>query len=185
MKYVYACPNKESPCTIGKWVDMTKVDLVALFAEVDKPQPIGEQVIDFLPTLKGERGRSSTSSYEVDSRTNLIMDIIRWPVDVDGNIVLTERLSWFVEHSMHEEMHMPCMGECGGEAVRIITNAATFYNKGYGYLDKSGCRRDMNLYKVAYDEDPYGYMRQPGELDDLKGRLRKGGKFNPRTQYFT
>lgn len=57
------------------------------------------------------------------------------------------------------------------------------YVRGYGYLDRAGCNRDMNLYKMCND-DPYGHMRQVGEAEDLRTRLRRGGKHQPKTQYF-
>lgn len=50
------------------------------------------------------------------------------------------------------------------------------YTKGNGYMDKAGCHRDMNLYKLT-KEDPYAHMRQPGEADDLAQKLRNAGKF--------
>lgn len=185
MKYVYACPNKDDPCTVQDWLDKYNVSLDLLMVMADDSSSTSENVVSYLPRLKGEAERTVSMGPNLDPIVQVALNNIRWPVDQDGNILLSERLTWFVEHGMSEKPLIPCMGACGDTAVLIITNAATFYNRGYGYLDKSGCRRDMNLYKVAYDEDPYGYMRQPGELDDLKTRLRKGGKFNPKTRYFT
>ncbi len=57
------------------------------------------------------------------------------------------------------------------------------YIRGNGYLDKAGCQRDMNLFKLE-TEDPYGEMRVPGEVEDIKGRLKKAGRHDPKTQTF-
>jgi hypothetical protein len=60
------------------------------------------------------------------------------------------------------------------------------YVRGYGYLDKAGCHRDMNVYKLEH-EDPYARadslagLRAPGEVDDLKHRLKKAGRHQPNT----
>lgn len=58
------------------------------------------------------------------------------------------------------------------------------YIKGNGFLDKDGARRDMNLYHLTND-DPYAEYRLPGEVDDMKSKLEKGGKHDPKTKYFT
>ncbi len=57
------------------------------------------------------------------------------------------------------------------------------YVRGQGYLDVAGCKRDMNLCKLTED-DPYADMRQPGEVDDLKLKLKKGGRHNPKPKHF-
>ncbi len=49
------------------------------------------------------------------------------------------------------------------------------YMAGHGYKDKAGLHRDMNLYHLQND-DPYSYMRQRGEVDDLTLRLKRGSK---------
>lgn len=64
------------------------------------------------------------------------------------------------------------------------------YIRGYGYLDRNGCHRDMNLYKLTgKDEhgkttDPYDGMRVPGEVDDLRNRLKRAGKHQPNPTHF-
>lgn len=57
------------------------------------------------------------------------------------------------------------------------------YIRGNGYLDKAGCTRDMNLHRLV-TEDPYGHMRVPGEVDDLKARLKRGGQHNPKAKHY-
>jgi DNA-directed RNA polymerase subunit RPC12/RpoP len=60
----------------------------------------------------------------------------------------------------------------------------TCFTRGNGFLDKAGCHRDMNKYKLTQD-DPYAKYRQPGEVEHLKDKLDKAGKHNPNTKYFT
>lgn len=60
--------------------------------------------------------------------------------------------------------------------------SVTGYTRGYGWLDKAGVNRDMNLYQLTQN-DPYGQHRQPGEADHLASQLRKAGKHNPKPLY--
>lgn len=72
----------------------------------------------------------------------------------------------------------------GGNAVKSYKDCnVVCYIRGDGYLDKSGCHRDMNLHKLTTD-DPYASMRESGEADDLKIRLQRAGNHNPRPKYF-
>ncbi len=59
----------------------------------------------------------------------------------------------------------------------------TCYVRGNGYLDKEGCHRDMNRHKLETD-DPYGNMRVPGEVDEMKAKLKRAGQHNPNTKTF-
>lgn len=56
------------------------------------------------------------------------------------------------------------------------------YVRGYGWMDKAGAQRDMNLYKLEKD-DPYKQHRVAGEADDIATKLRKAGKHNPKSKY--
>jgi len=84
-------------------------------------------------------------------------------------------------HKMSESPPIKCV-KCGNEChktfegVRIIT-----YIRGYGYCDKAGCKRDMDLHKLTCD-DPYARYRTSGEKDYIADKLRKGGKIkkNPK-----
>lgn len=96
-----------------------------------------------------------------------------------------ELLVWEVEHSMHDDPDIRCP-ICGEKATRTMIGISMpeAYIRGYGYLDKAGCIRDMNLYKLNQGQDPYGHIRQPGEVDDIKDKLRKAGKHNPKRKTF-
>lgn len=56
------------------------------------------------------------------------------------------------------------------------------YTRGNGYLDKAGCQRDMNLYKLTTD-DPYAHMRVAGEVDEMKVKFKRAGQHNPNTKH--
>lgn len=100
----------------------------------------------------------------------------------DGEIDHSQTpLVWETEHSMGETPEIKCP-VCESSALRLISGGE-FYFRGNGYLDKAGCRRDMNLYKLQQN-DPYGYMRQPGEAEHLADSIRKRGKRDPKREYF-
>lgn len=57
------------------------------------------------------------------------------------------------------------------------------YVRGYGWKDKAGARRDMNVFHLDND-DPYSNHRVPGEVEHIRSNLKKGGKRNPHTKIF-
>ncbi len=86
-----------------------------------------------------------------------------------------------------EELLKACKCPRCGSSRRersIYRCGVTGYIRGYGYLDRSGCRRDMNKYTLM-NNDPYADYRTPGEVEHIKDNLDKGGRYNPKTQYFT
>jgi predicted nucleic acid-binding Zn ribbon protein len=93
-------------------------------------------------------------------------------------------LIWEVRHGMTEQPKIKCP-LCGKKAKRTIEGirAPIWYIRGNCYLDKAGCKRDMDLYKLNKGEDPYASMRQPGEVDHIKDKLKRGNK--PKPKYFT
>jgi hypothetical protein len=85
---------------------------------------------------------------------------------------------------MKEKPTIKCP-QCNGIKTHVtFISVPVTYIRGYGWLDKAGRRRDMNLYKLIND-DPYNHMREKGEKDDLANKLRKGGKFNPKRRHFS
>ena len=100
----------------------------------------------------------------------------------DGGIDMGSPLVWVVTHMMTEDPEILCP-VCESVARKVIQQVKATYIKGNGYLDKKGCMRDMNLYKLQKD-DPYGYMRQAGEKDDLVRRLKAGGKHQKNTKHY-
>jgi predicted nucleic acid-binding Zn ribbon protein len=81
-----------------------------------------------------------------------------------------------VSHGINEKPKIKCP-VCKGQKIEraYLENCQAIYTKGYGWMDKKGRRRDMNLYKLVND-DPYVGMREKGEQEDLAQRLRVGGK---------
>lgn len=100
----------------------------------------------------------------------------------EGDVKLESPLVWVVNHLMDQTPDVKCL-VCLGNAQMIIQKQQNAYIRGNGYLDTSGCRRDMNLYKLMTN-DPYGHMRQSGERDHLMDKMRKGGKFDPKTKHY-
>lgn len=56
------------------------------------------------------------------------------------------------------------------------------YIRGYGWLDRAGAHRDMNMFHLT-EKDPYAEYRTNGEVDHIKSQLRKAGKHNPKPIY--
>ena len=67
---------------------------------------------------------------------------------------------------------------CDGESRKVIQRTEG-YIRGNCYLDTKGCKKDMNLWKLQND-DPYGYMRPPGEKDELIAKIKRNGKPKPK-----
>lgn len=85
-----------------------------------------------------------------------------------------------VQHSIKQQPKIICPECKGSNCERAILSTPESWTRGYGWLDKGGRRRDMNLFHLE-NKDPYGHMRQKGEADDLANRLRKGGKHKQTT----
>lgn len=85
---------------------------------------------------------------------------------------------FFIEAKMSDAPKSPKCPRCGGTNTRrnYLDNTYHCWVRGDGLVkDKSGARRDMNKYTLQKN-DPYGYMRQAGEVDDLITRLENAGK---------
>lgn len=81
-------------------------------------------------------------------------------------------LVWTEQHGMNDKPEIKCP-VCTGAAERTFhgTNF-TEWIRGNCYLNRADAKRQMDL-RVLETGDPYGHMRQRGEVDDLKSRLRK------------
>lgn len=60
-------------------------------------------------------------------------------------------------------------------AITVYGSDVVSFIKGYGWADKDGARRDMNLFHLTQD-DPYAQYRVPGEVDDMAAKLKRAGK---------
>ena len=92
----------------------------------------------------------------------------------DGSVDVKSPFIWVVEHPMAEVRTENCP-ICKDKARKVIQKVGAAYIRGNGYLDKTGCMRDMNLYKLQKD-DPYGYMREAGEKDHLVDKFKAAGR---------
>jgi len=74
---------------------------------------------------------------------------------------------------------------CGGSecSISMLGVQVRSYIKGYGWKDRVGARRDMNLYHLQND-DPYSKHRVPGEKDHIERGLKNGGKHDPKSKVF-
>lgn len=87
------------------------------------------------------------------------------------------------DEELKEAMICPRCESINTEKTLKFSNAVT-YIRGNGYLDKRGCHRDMNLHKLETD-DPYKEYRETGEVDDLKAKISRAGKHDPKPKHFT
>ncbi len=53
------------------------------------------------------------------------------------------------------------------------------YTLGYGYCDKAGAKRDMDIYTLKND-DPYKEHRVEGEVEEIENRIRKSVQPKPK-----
>lgn len=65
----------------------------------------------------------------------------------------------------------------------MVGTTLTCYVRGYGYLDRAGTTRDMNLYKLQ-NEDPYREYRVTGEVDHLESKLKRAGRHDPKPKHY-
>lgn len=103
------------------------------------------------------------------------------PDDMENSPVV-----WVEKHGMFEDAKIVCPFT-GKPAIKTSLGfgPVELWFKGNGLAkDKAGAHRDMNAHTLVHN-DPYGYMRQPGEVDSMIHDLKKAGQYNPRTQYFT
>lgn len=91
-----------------------------------------------------------------------------------------------IEPSKEELLDATICPRCNGNncAKSLYDNNVIGYIRGNGFLDTAGAKRDMNLFHLTR-EDPYAEYRQPGEVEEMKNKLRNGGKHDPKTKYFT
>jgi hypothetical protein len=94
---------------------------------------------------------------------------------IDGD---SSPLVWAVEHGMAEKPEVKCP-LCEGNAAVVINQAPNWYWRGDCYANKEDCQKQMNIHKLKTN-DPYGYMRQPGEVDDMISNIKRGNKPKPK-----
>jgi hypothetical protein len=63
--------------------------------------------------------------------------------------------------------------DCGGDRIRKVFGLETSYVRGYGYIDKAGTKRDMDLHAMSTGKDPYKEHRKMGESREVITKLQK------------
>jgi hypothetical protein len=91
-------------------------------------------------------------------------------------------LVWLECHGMSDTPEIKCPA-CGGKAMRSTTGLTPplGHIRGQCYLNRADQRKQMDLRTLEAGQDPYGHMRQSGEVDHLKKQLQ--GKVKQK-QYF-
>lgn len=85
-------------------------------------------------------------------------------------------LVWTEQHAMPEDNKWPKIAcpLCSSEAKPTWHGInQQGYTRGDCYLNRGDCNRQMDLDLLSQGRDPYGHMRQPGEVDELKKKLKK------------
>ncbi len=81
----------------------------------------------------------------------------------------------------------------GYDVIKLITPPVDVRVKGHmgegGWHDfktknAAAIQRDQNLY-ILENKDPYAHMRQPGEVDDMKHRIKAARQKSTKPIYFT
>jgi hypothetical protein len=62
---------------------------------------------------------------------------------------------------------------CGGVKLTQVFGVETAYIKGYGFTDKKGVKRDMDIHAMTSGRDPYSEHRQMGESRSIVNALQK------------
>ena len=83
---------------------------------------------------------------------------------------------------LEEALKCPRCGKTKAERFYGYDNVIA-YIRGNGFLDKAGARRDMHMHTLE-TKDPYADMRQPGEVDELKSKLKRAGTHDPKPQHY-
>ena len=62
---------------------------------------------------------------------------------------------------------------CGGSDIRQVMGLEASYVRGYGFADKKGVKRDMDIHTMTTGRDPYQEHRQMGESREVVRKLQK------------
>lgn len=68
--------------------------------------------------------------------------------------------------------------ECGNEEPNKVLGLSTHYIRGYGYLDKSGAKLNMDRHAMATDRDPYAEHRKQGDKNEILKKLSRKSEHN-------
>lgn len=97
--------------------------------------------------------------------------------EIDGFNLGTGEYLFFKTYQMKDKATNPKCPKCGGNDTSQSYSDIKFtcYVRGSGIVnDRSGARRDMNKHHLV-NQDPYGHMRQSGEVDYMLDQIKLGG----------
>ena len=69
---------------------------------------------------------------------------------------------------------------CGSDNIKKSFGLETTYVSGYGFADKAGVKRDIDMHLMATDRDPYGEHRKMGEAREVVRKLQKSKERDPK-----
>lgn len=95
----------------------------------------------------------------------------------DAGYLKTGEYVFVIICSMQDKPSNPICPRCGGRNTDTCFIGYTNYSwvRGDGIVkDKKGARRDMNKYTLM-NNDPYGHMRQSGEVDHMINEITRAG----------
>lgn len=82
-------------------------------------------------------------------------------------------LIWAEQHAWDSKPNIKCP-LCESKAEMTWYGTKQFgYIRGNCYLNRADCKRQMDLNLLETGNDPYSHMRQSGEVDELKKKLKK------------
>ena len=86
------------------------------------------------------------------------------------------------DEELKDALKCPRCGKSKAERFYGYDNVIA-YIRGNGFLDRAGAKRDMHLHTLE-TRDPYAEMRQPGEVDELKSKIKRAGTHDPKPQHY-
>lgn len=105
-----------------------------------------------------------------------VSDELRLPISIVEECILFET-THAMQPSEEELLLAKQCPRCGGTNCEKTFHGLQIhgYSRGYGWLDRKGIKRDMNLFHLK-QKDPYAEYRVPGEVEHIESSLKKAGQ---------
>ena len=123
-----------------------------------------------------------------DCLTNAAREVGRELADAELGALIFEVIYTFTATDAQKKAVSQCP-TCEGYNTKItIFEAPAYRVRGHNWEEfrrenKGAMQRDMALHQL-HDEDPYGYMRKPGEVSDLADKIRSGARKQSQAKVF-
>jgi len=72
--------------------------------------------------------------------------------------------------------------ECGSTDIKKAFGVEATYVRGYGFMDKAGVKRDMDMHIMSTGRDPYEEHRKIGEAREVVRKLQKSRERNTKAK---